>query len=335
MTAITYPAALPTPQGLGLQPVERRLASGMEGQSPASVRAVQRDYAATCALTFTLTADAYAIWHVWRTLALEDGGAWFNAPAWPMPWGRGAVVRFTGEPTVRHLALGAREVSVQADVRGASNTPAEPEPDMPARLVPITSGDLAAYGPDILAVQGGVYELSDELYRVNAAGTALELLGAPTTLGVLLNPTRGSLPCGAVQFRGATDAANTLGRLGIVVNGDNNTAAAARLSAGTPDRTSLITGSVRNGMVHVIPWPAPIELVHIARVSQTTTYSVVDTGPLTHSASLVEMLRVTFDADDDVRVLLVEEYPTTDYAGAAGTGSARMVRVRGVQGASE
>ncbi len=225
-----------------------------------------------------------------------------------------------------------REVAVQAEIRGESEAPIDAVQDMPARYVPITEAQLESYGTEILAVQGGVYKLNDELYRVNADGTSLELLGEPTPLGVLINPTRGSLPCGAVQFRGATDAANTLGRLGIVINGDNNTAAAARLSAGTPDRTSLITGSVRNGMVHVIPWPAPIELVHIARVSQTTTYSVVDAGALTHSGALVEMLRLTFNESDDIRILLVEEYPTTDYSGASGTGSARLVRVRGVQG---
>ncbi|MEY2688232.1 MAG: hypothetical protein RL375_2430, partial [Pseudomonadota bacterium] len=300
--------------------------------APASARAVQRDYAATATLSWTLDAATYAIWHAWYTLALEYGAAWFSAPAWPMPWGTGAVARFTGPVQVRHLGRGLREVSVDADIRGASDAPAEPAIDMPGRFVPIVDADLVDYGTQLLAVQGGVYELNDEWYRVNADRTALELLGSPTPLGVLINPTRGSLPCGAVQFRGATDAANTLGRLGIVINGDNNTAAAARLSAGTPDRTSLITGSVRGGLVHVLPWPDPIELVHIARVSQTTTYSVVDTGPLTHSASLVEVLRLTFNESDDIRALLVEEYPTTDYAGASGTGSARLVRVRGVQG---
>jgi hypothetical protein len=190
-------------------------------------------------------------------------------------------------------------------------------------------------GADLVAMPAMLASVDDVWHRINTDLQTLELLGGPVNLGVLINPTRGSLPCGAVQFRGATDAAFTLGRLGIVVNGDNNTAAAERIKNNDADRTSRITGNNTFGMVHIIPWPDPIELVHIARVGQNTTHSVVDTGPVTHSGALVEMLRLTFNESDDIRALLVEEYPTTDYAGASGTGSARLVRVRGVQGTTE
>lgn len=332
MVAITYPATLPDPHSLTLRDAERRALQGMDGNTPGSTRTLERDYRGTATVSHLFTPEQFAAWNVWRELALNQGGAWFAASRWPCPWGRGCTARYVGPVSVEHVGRGIRRVESALEIRGTTEAPARPDPDTPASIVEIVEADLVDIGADLVAMPAMLASVDDVWHRINTTTQALELLGAPVDLGVLINPTRGSLPCGAVQFRGATDAANTLGRLGIVINGDNNTAAAARLSAGTPDRTSLITGSVRGGLVHVLPWPDPIELVHIARVSQTTTYSVVDTGPLTHGASLVEMLRLTFNESDDIRALLVEEYPTTDYAGASGTGSARLVRVRGVQG---
>lgn len=332
--SVLYPATLPHPTGMEIQTADRRAAEGLAGgNAPASVRPMQRDHAAAVQLSFVLDAAAYSAWRAWWELALGYGGAWFSAPAWVFPWGVGGVVRFNGPPQAQHLGKGLRAVQVPAEICGASGVPADTDHPLPMTVVPIEEADLEAYGPQILAMRGTVYELADEWYRVNADATALELLGGPADLGVLLDPLRATLPTGPIQFRGATDAAGTLGRLGIVINGDTNTAAAARLQAGTPDRRSLITGASSSGLVHLLPWPEAIELVHLGQIEMAGTYTVVDTGPC--SAASVQFARLTFSEGDAVRALLVEEYPPTDYAGAAGTGSARLVRVRGVSGVAQ
>lgn len=122
---VTYPAGLPAPTAMNLTPAERRAAEGLavESTAAASARALQRDFAGTAALTFVFSAAQYAQWLAWWKDDLVYGGAWFSAPTWPFPWGLGGVLRHASAPTVRHLGRGIREVSVQADVRGASLPP--------------------------------------------------------------------------------------------------------------------------------------------------------------------------------------------------------------------
>jgi hypothetical protein len=330
MSAIVYPATLPTPTGIEIADTERRALEMGSGAAPGSARALQRDYAATAGLRWVLSAPHYAAWQAWWELALCYGGAWFSAPLWPFPWGQGAVLQFQGEPVVRHLGRGIREVQASAQVRGAGQAPVQPAQRVPLSLVHVDTADLADLGAELLAMTGLVTEIDDTWHRVNAAGTDLELLGAALQGGAPINPTRGSLPCGAVQFRGAADTAGSLGRLGVVINGDNNTAAAARLAAGLADRISRVIGSSTAGYAAVLPWAVPIELVHIGQLSMGGTYTVVDEGDVSAAAS--EFMRLTFDESDNIVALLLEEGPPTNYAGVPGTGSARMVRVRGLSG---
>lgn len=328
---VIYPPGLPAPTSIQILPSERSRAAGLErGNAPASVEVFQRDYGAVANLTWAMNAGRSAQWLTWWRLCLDFGGAWFRANRWPMPWGTGAIVRFLTEPRVSNLGRGIRGFAVDAEIRGAGLDPMDDVTSYPMRLVPIMNYDIDEDGASMLPVLGAVFELDHEMYRVNAARTSLELLGDAVPLGTLINPQRASLPSGAIQFRGATDAASALGRLGIVINGDNNTAAAARLQAGAADRYGA-SGSA--GRTHFLPWDDTIELVHIGQLSMAGTYAVVDTGPC--SAASAEFARLTFTEADNIRALLVEEMAVTNYAGAAGTGSARLVRLRGVQQESE
>ena len=331
MAAITYPTALPDPQSLTLRDAERRALQGMDSNAPASTRALERDYRGTATVAHVFTAEQFAAWSVWRELALTQGGAWFYAARWPCPWGRGCTARYAGPATVDHLGRGLRRVEAEIEVRGATEAPARPAPVEPLSVVELAEADLLTHGAELTQMPRLITSVDDVWHYLPEAGAGLTLLGSALLAGAPINPTRGSLPCGAVQFRGAADTSGSLGRLGVVINGDNNTAAAARLQAGLADRVSLITGSSTAGHAALLPWDSAIELVHIGQLSMAGTYTVQDSG--TVSAASVEFLRLTFSESDNIVALLFEEYPPTNYAGTPGTGSARLVRVRGIPAA--
>lgn len=98
----------------------------MERNAPASVRAIQRDYAARAQASWVLTPSQYAIWLAWWQTTLLYGGAWFKASLWPTPSGRGVICRYLGSPVVAHLGQGLRSLQAELEVRGQSLDPQEP-----------------------------------------------------------------------------------------------------------------------------------------------------------------------------------------------------------------
>lgn len=328
MTAITYPITLPGPADIAVQDADRRALAGMDGAAPGSARALERDRRATAQLRFRFTAEQWAGWHVWWRLALGDGGAWFSAPNWAAPWGTGVVAQFTGPVEVAHAGRGLRDVSVQAELRGASEAPAHVDSMQAITYAAISD---AQYDANASAAQGApasVFELEDGYWYSPAdQDAALLPVGAPLDVAAVIEPVRGSLLAGAIQFRGAADTSNALGRLGVLINTANNTAAGALLAVGSAHRRSLLTGADRAGAVTTVVWDDVIETVYIGQLGMSGTYTVNDTGPC--SAASSEFARLTFLASEGVRAIVITEHPATNYAGTPGTGSARLVSVVG------
>lgn len=326
-TAITYPTTLPGPAAMTVQGAERRALASMEAPTPGSARALQRDRQATATLRFSLDARQWAAWQVWWRLALTEGAAWFSAPTWAVPWGTGAVVQFTSPLQVTHTGAGLRQVEVQAQLRGAGQAPVQVTPPYPISVAAIESSDLESDGTAILAAPAMVYAINDQLTMTDQLGTGLAPFGRGLQVGLAFLPDRAGVLSASVQFRGAADTSASLGRLGFVVNAENNTAAAALLAAGRGTRISSVTGASSHGVQHLLSSDEPIVNVHIGQLSMSGTYVVADSGPC--RAADIEFARLSYTADTDIRHLLITEGPPTNFAGVPGTGSARQVFVRG------
>lgn len=318
-----YPESLPPPTGWQETPSERRFLEGMERKAPASARAIQRDYAAAAVVTHVFTPAQFAIWHVWYDLALRGG--WFNAPLWPVPSGRGAVVRYTGEPVVRHLGQGLRQIEISAEVRGASLAPSDTAVPYPMTITPASASDVTDYGAELVAQSGALVEVSDD-WQV----TSLDYQdpGSGRTYYGRFLGTRGSLLAGAVQMRGTADTTGALGRLGFAVGVSSFADAGALFEANQATRKSRLDGSSDRGAVSFFVWDEPITAVHVA-VLGLTGYTVNNSGPVLAASS--QMLRLTWLSSDEIRALVIVEGPPTNFAGNAGTGSARMVNIYGMQ----
>jgi hypothetical protein len=143
-------------------------------------------------------------------------------------------------------------------------------------------------------------------------------------------PLWNGLAIPSVQFRGATDSAASLGTLGFIFNASNDAEAAVLLEASTVDEPSVINGASPAGAWYPIELPAACTTVHVGQMGMAAPLSLATSG--TVDAATKEFMRWDFDPADNVRWLFIHEGPPTNYAGAPGTGSARMVSIYGVVG---
>jgi hypothetical protein len=244
------------------------------------------------------------------------------------PFPPGARVAF---PAATETALvDAGLASTTLDTADAWVAPPAALQQIPLLLTPITPAQRAGPTAGMLALPHAVFSDGQEWLRVNAAGTDLIPLGEPDVPTRVL-PLRNGLAAGSVQMRGATDASNTLGTLGMVVNADTDTEASARFAATDADFTSVLNGASAGSATLRTDWlPAAVRRVHVAVLGLTGPYSVVTSGEV--SAATPGMLRLDFDVADNIRWLSLDEGQRSNYAGTPGTGSARQIVVMG-QGA--
>lgn len=144
--------------------------------------------------------------------------------------------------------------------------------------------------------------------------------------GERLMPEWNGLVIPSVQFRGTADTSASLGTLGYVFDADNDAAAAALFVSGAVDESSTINGSSDVGTFMLVPTPAGCSTVHVAQLGMSAPLSLATSG--TVDAASAEFMR--FDFTEPVQYVYILEGPPTNYAGASGTGSARMVSVYGV-----
>lgn len=156
--------------------------------------------------------------------------------------------------------------------------------------------------------------------------TQLMLSVANTLNSQRLMPEWNGLVIPSVQFRGAADTAASLGTLGFILDADSDAAAASDLVSGQVDEISVINGASPAGSWIPIPTPAGCLSLHIGQLAMTAPLSLKTSG--TVNAASAEFMRFNFS--QPVQWVYVIEGPPTNYAGASGTGSARMVSVYGV-----
>jgi hypothetical protein len=192
----------------------------------------------------------------------------------------------------------------------------------------ITAAERLAPTAGMLADTRVVYDDGLQWLKVNAAGTDLEPAASPAAGVARFDPLRNGITTAGVQFRGATDASNTLGTLGLVVNPASAGEAGTLLAASTPTLSSIINGASTTTAWRELVSTDPITQVYIGQQGLAGPYAVQTSGPCTAASD--EMALLEFDSDDDVRRILWFEGKRTNYAGTPGTGSARQVIVVGV-----
>lgn len=173
-----------------------------------------------------------------------------------------------------------------------------------------------------------IYDDGLQWLKVNAAGTDLEPAAAPAQSVARHLPLRNAVVASGVQFRGATDASNTLGTLGLVINPASSGEAGTLLAASTPTLSSTINGASTTTAWAELVSTAAITSVYIGQLGLAGPYVVQASGACT--AASYEMALLEFDSADDVRRVLWFEGERTSYAGTPGTGSARQIVVVGV-----
>ena len=158
---------------------------------------------------------------------------------------------------------------------------------------------------------------------------AVQLVLNQADYSVVYLGTRGASLVDVVKFTGTADTASALGTLGLVVNEATDAAASTRLCAQSPDWSSLINGSATAGKVSFAgPYPSNILTVHMAVLGLAGPLTKQDSGNVDVVDS--EMLKLTWSTGLNVRALLIVEGGPINFAGAAGTGSARNVAVYGL-----
>lgn len=168
-----------------------------------------------------------------------------------------------------------------------------------------------------------IYGQSDGQGGYSSLGAAQQALSSAYWLsrGGNLEPT--------IQFRGATDTANALGELGIVVNAASDAEAFAALAAGAPSYRGLIAGNVVGRTDLFGPLPANIVNVYIGGLG-LSGYAI-DAGGDVPGAGVAKL---TLDPALLGRYLLFTQGPGTNYAGVSGTGSARTVAISALAAAA-
>jgi hypothetical protein len=241
------------------------------------------------------------------------------------PFPPGARVSFT--ESIESALVAAGLASATLDTSDDWVAPPSALSQRPLFLTSITPAERANPTGGMLGLPYRVFDDGYEWLRVNAAGDDLIPLGQADT-GNRIMPLRDGVSAGSVQMRGTADSAGALGRLGFTVGVSSFTDAGVLFAAGQATRISRVTGSSDRGAVTSIVWDEPITAVHAAMLG-LGSYVVSNTGPVLAASG--QMLRLTWLSSDEVRALLIVEGPPTNYAGAAGTGSARMVSIYGMQ----
>lgn len=131
MAIVSYPAQLPTPQSMTVQPTERRQSPAAD--RPRAARALQRERTRVESVTFPpFDAAEAAVFRAWWRDDLIFGGAWFTA-TWPgMPGPTAVTRRFVGPPSWSYIGLGRWRVSATIETRDG------PPPVAPTALGTIT-----------------------------------------------------------------------------------------------------------------------------------------------------------------------------------------------------
>lgn len=190
---------------------------------------------------------------------------------------------------------------------------------------------LAGLGADVEAsmVQGGGAAYVHVAVLAGEDAEALRLL-ITRTAGDRVNPTWNGLTTGSIQFRGSADTAAALGTLGLVFNADTDGAAAALITASTPDESSTINGAAPSGAWAMFELPRACTSVHIGVLGMAAPLSLVTASPVLRASA--QFVKLDFDVGDDVRFVIFYESGPTNFAGTPGTGSARHVSVFGIKG---
>lgn len=242
----------------------------------------------------------------------------------PLP--AGMVVSFPALVEDALVAAGLASTTI-------SGTPLFPTLDPSVAQYPltvrrITAAERLAPTAGMLADTRVVYDDGLQWLKVNAGGTDLEPAATPAASVARHLPLRNSVAAAGVQFRGATDASNTLGTLGVVVNPASSGEAGTLLAASTPTLSSTINGASTTTAWRELVSTDPITQVYVGQQGLAGPYVVQTSGACT--AASYEMALLEFDSGDDVRRLLWFEGDRTNYAGTPGTGSARQVVIVGV-----
>lgn len=198
----------------------------------------------------------------------------------------------------------------------------------PLMLVRITAAERAAPTAAMLLRTNVVYDDGVQWLQVNAAGDDLVPVAQPRNTAPRVLPERSGVVTAAVQFRGAADSAASLGTLGLCINAANDAAAAALLAGSVPTVTSTVNGAATDGAWRSIVSAVPITSVHVGQIGMAGSYALQTAGPC--SAASYEYTRLDFDVADGITSLQWLESGPTNYAGTAGTGSARQVMLIGI-----
>ncbi len=192
---------------------------------------------------------------------------------------------------------------------------------------------LAGLGTDLEAslVQGGGASYVDVTVLAGEDAEAVRLHIAQTA-GDRISPTWNGLTAGSIQFRGESDSAAALGTLGLVFNADTDGAAAALLTASSPNEASTINGASASGAWAMYELEADCATVHVGVLGMPAPMSLTNTSPVLQASK--QFVRLDFALADHVRFVIVYESGPTDFAGTPGTGSARQVTVFGIEGAA-
>ena len=157
-----------------------------------------------------------------------------------------------------------------------------------------------------------------------------ELLAIQTALqGPRVFPLWDGLSFTSVQVQGPADMAASLGTLGFVFNAASEAAASTAFINGNPDALSTINGASTAGVWSYHVLQTACESVHIGfNLMPAPADGPKTSGPLLEGSS--QFMRLDFSLSDNVLAVAIYEGPPTDYSGAPGTGSARLVVVMGI-----
>ena len=208
-------------------------------------------------------------------------------------------------------------------------------------------GGTFTYGPypmggsvvvNVLSNSGATVTWTQTGAGLTTTGTGALLDGAGNTIPLnpvyqVEPPTRGVVLAYMIQFRGVADTAGSIGTIGAVIMPEGVSAAGTRLASGVCDYVSTINGSSLTGAQS-----APlgsygagnfITEIYLGQIGLTAPYTVQDTGNVL--AATPGMTRLTWTANLEITRVQILEMGPTNFAGTAGTGSARNVLVLGLK----
>lgn len=231
-------------------------------------------------------------------------------------------------------------------ISGASVAVVETGTTTPATLYSDLAGNSEIEGGTVLTDSGGLFEFytlpgiydltitksgyptqTDDVVAITSATTlvdALRLLEADRVY-----PTWGGVSQATVQFRGAADTTASLGTLGLIINGTVEEAATG-FETSTVSESSTINGASTAGTWFMHHSSSVVTKAWIGQKAMTAPLQEVTSG--TVDAASAEFTGFDFASEYNVRYVVVLEGPPTNYAGASGTGSARMVTIYGIPG---